>query len=121
MFGNLFWNEKQPIYSGVFSVAGDFSKLLNLELSAKKSRLSGNFKISDGNVRISRYKLQSILPNSSTDEDNKTKVSQDEENLLNFSENGAESMHDLNETDFFEEEEKKIKTMILKKMTSNTL
>lgn len=115
LFGNLFWNEKQPIYSGVFSVAGDFSKLLNLELSAKKSRLSGNFKISDGNVRISRYKLQSILPNSSTDEDNKTKVSQDEENLLNFSENGAESMHDLNETDFFEEEEKKNKNDDLKK------
>ncbi len=47
--------------------------------------------------------------------DNKTKVSQDEENLLNFSENGAESMHDLNETDFFEEEEKKNKNDDLKK------
>ncbi|MEG8098858.1 AsmA family protein [Candidatus Liberibacter brunswickensis] len=75
--GNFFWNDNNPIYEGVFSSIGDFSKLLNLKLSMTNSLLVGNFKFSTGNIRISHYKFYSNHSDFSVKE-------RDEFNALNI-------------------------------------
>ncbi|MBA5724034.1 AsmA family protein [Candidatus Liberibacter sp.] len=57
--GNLRWDDEyKPIYGGVFSASGDFSRFLGIENSLGKANISGDFEFSNGNMRISSYKFE---------------------------------------------------------------
>ncbi|ADR52505.1 hypothetical protein CKC_03780 [Candidatus Liberibacter solanacearum CLso-ZC1] len=75
--GNFFWDQKNPIYTGVFSAYGHISKLLPLKIPIEWSKVSGDFDFSDWHMRIEHYKLQSGSLRSLKDKDQSSEQKRD--------------------------------------------
>ncbi|QTP64285.1 AsmA family protein [Candidatus Liberibacter africanus] len=78
--GNISWDNKAPVYEGVISAFGDFSKLTNLNIPLKKSHLVGNFSFSFNEIRMSHYKFYSNPSDFSKKEEDEERKNLDNDN-----------------------------------------